>query len=162
MLCAGLLCLGVTAMIGMPADASPDGFTYTLPAGWQALDLKNTPFTLRAAASPAGDAAAAFSVLDVSSVLPPDRYVQHLLGTLKESAPQTRLFSRGPFITASGLHGYRAVFDEIAPGSSVHFVVCIFSGPGRHKLLAAGLWPASDTAHYEAAVNQSLKTFTLK
>lgn len=107
-----------------------DGFSYALPAGWQALDLKAAPKTLRALASPAGDAAVTFSVQDVSSALSPDRSVQKLLLALKASAPQTYVLSRGPFVTASGLHGCRAVFDETAPGGSVHFVVCVFPGAG--------------------------------
>ena len=158
---------GALLCLGLPAGASSgkisvDGFSYTLPAGWQALDLQAAPKTLRAAASPVGNAAATFSVQDVSSALPPNRYIQTLLQTLKASAPQTHIFSRGPFVTVSGLHGSRAVFDETAPGGSVHFVVCVFPGPGRRRLLVAGLWPVSDTAKYEAPVDRALKTFALK
>jgi hypothetical protein len=153
---------GALLCLSLPVGAAPNGFSCTLPAGWQALDLKHAPKTLRLLASPAGNAAATFSVQDVSSALPPDRYVQHLLLTLKASAPQTRVLSRGAFVTASGLHGSRAVFDEIAPGGSVHFVVCAFSGPGHRRLLVAGLWPAADTAKYDVAVSRSLKTFAVK
>lgn len=150
---------GTLLCLSLPAGAAPPGFSYTLPAGWQALDLKNAPSTLRAVASPAGEDAASFSVQDVSSPLPPDRYVQKLLAGLKAALPQTHVISRGPFVTVSGLHGCRAVFDETAPGGSVHFVVCVFPGPGRRKLLAAGIWPASDTAKYQSSVDQALKTF---
>ncbi len=153
--------------LGLPAGAasktvSSGGFSYVLPAGWQSLDLQNAPKTLYALASPVGNAAATFSVQDVSSALPPDRYVQHLLLTLKASAPQTHVLRRGPFVTASGLHGSRAEFDETAPGGSVHFVVCVFPGPGHHRLLVAGLWPTSETANYDLAVSQALKTFARK
>ena len=164
---AGLLGLGLLAAFGTPAGAalgqvSSDGFSYVLPAGWQALDLQTAPRTLRSLASPAGNAAATFSVQDVSSALPPDRYVLKLLAGLKAASPQTHILSRGPFVTLSGLHGYRAALDETAPGGSVHFVVCVFPGPGRRRLLAAGIWPASDTPRYESAVSQSLKTFAVK
>ncbi len=155
LLCGALRCLG------LPAGAAPGGFSYTPPAGWQALDLKDAPKTLRSLASPAGNAAATFSVQDISSPLLPDRYLQKLLTDLKASAPQTRLFSRGGFTTASGLHGCRAVFDEASPGGSVHFVVCVFPGLGRHRLLVAGIWPASETAKYHAPIDQALKTFKL-
>ena len=160
-LSGALLCLGLPAGAA-PGKASGNGFLYTLPAGWQALNLQAAPKTLRVLASPAGDAAAAFTVQDISSALPPDRYIQRLLTGLKAASPQTHVLSRGAFVTASGLHGSRAVFDEIAPGGSTHFVVCVFSGPGRRKLLVAGLWPVSDTAKYEATVSQSLKTFAVK
>ncbi len=158
----GLLGIGLSAAFGTPAGAASAGFTYMLPAGWLALDLKSAPSTLRTAASPAGDDAATFTVQDVSSALPPDRYVQKLLAGLKAASPQTHIFSRGTFVPASGLRGYRTVFDETAPGGSVHFVVCVFPGPGRRRLLIAGLWPASDTTKYDVAVNQSLKTFEWK
>lgn len=157
--CLGLLLVGLWET---PVGAASGGFSYVLPAGWQALDLKNAPKTLHALASPAGDAAATFSVQDVSSALPPDRYVQKLLTTLKASAPQMHILSRGLFVTQSGLHGYRAVFNETAPGGSVHFVVCVFPAPGHRRLLVAGLWPASDTANYDAAINQALKTVTFR
>lgn len=156
-----LLCFSLPAGAA-PGKVSSGGFSYTLPAGWQALGLQNAPKTLHSLASPAGNAAATFSVQDVSSALPPDRSVQKLLLALKASAPQTRVLSRGPFVTASGLRGCRAVFDEIAPGGSVHFVVCVFPGPGRRRLLVAALWPASDTAKYDAAISRSLKTFALR
>ena len=139
-----------------------DGFSYTLPAGWQALGLQYAPKTLRALASPAGDAAATLTVQDFSSALPPEPYVRRLLAGLKAASPQTHVLSRGRFVTRSGLQGSRAVFDETAPGGSVHFVVCVFPGPGRHKLLVAGLWPVSDTAKYAAPVDQALKTFAVE
>ena len=157
--CLGLLWVGLW---GAPAGAAPGGFSSMLPAGWQALDLKSAPKTLHALASPAGDAAATFSVQDVSSALPPNRYVQKLLTTLKASAPQTHVLSREPFVTQSGLHGYHAVFNEIAPGGSVHFVVCVFPGPGHRRLLVAGLWPVSDTVKYDPAINQALKTVAFR
>ncbi len=147
---------------GSPVSKPADGLSYTLPAGWQALDLKNALKTLRALASPAGNAAATLTVQDISSALSPEPYVRRLLAGLKASAPQTYVLSRGPFTTRSGLHGYRAVFDETAPGGSVHFVVCVFPAPGRRRLLVAALWPLSDTTKYEAPVDQALKTFTLK
>ena len=99
---------------------------------------------------------------DVSSALPPDRYVQRLLTDLKASAPQTHLLSRGPFVTLSGLRGSRVVFDEVAPGEDVHFVVCVFPGPERRRLLVAGIWPAADTAKYDAVTETSLKTFAAR
>ena len=153
-----LLCLSLFAGPAM-GKASSDGFSYALPAGWQTLDLKAAPKTLRSLASPAGDDAATFTVQDISFALPPDRYVQKLLAGLKATSPQTHVVSRGAFVTVSGLRGYRAVFDETAPGGSVHFVVCVFPGPGRRRLLAAGIWPASDTAKYRSSVDQALKTF---
>ncbi len=158
----GLLMALGTSVGATPGKVSTDGFTYALPVGWQLLDLKNTPYALRVAAGPSGDDAATLAVQDVSSTLPPDRYVQKLLTGLKAAAAQTHVFSQGTFVTRSGLHGCRAVFDEAAPGGSVHFVVCVFSGPGRRKLLVAGLWPASDTAKYETVVEASLKTFAAK
>lgn len=158
-----LLGIGLLMVLGLPAGAAPGevssgGFSYALPAGWQALDLQNAPQTLRSLASPAGEAAATFSVQNVSSALPPDRYVRKLLAGLKAASPQVH-FSQGTLVTRSGLHGCRAAFDETAPGGSVHFVICVFPGPGRRRLLVAGLWPTSDTARYGPAMNQSLKTF---
>lgn len=162
-----LLGIGLLMALGTPVGAaagrvSDGGFSYALPAGWQTLDLQNAPQTLHSLASPAGNDAATFSVQNVSSALPPDRYVQKLLTGLKAAAPQAHILSRGTFVTHSGLHGCRAVFDEAAPGGSVHFVVCVFSGPGHRRLLVAGLWPASDTAKYKAVVEASLKTFAVK
>lgn len=164
--CFALLGIGLLMALGTPAGAasgevSSRGFLYTLPAGWQTLDLQNAPQTLRSLASPAGNAAATFSVQNVFSALPPGRYVQKLLAGLKAAAPQTH-FSQGVFVTRSGLHGCRAVFDETAPGGSVHFVVCVFPGLGRRRLLVASLWPAEDNPKYANAVSRSLKTFTRK
>lgn len=162
-----LLGVGLLTGLGLPVCAAPGkvsdgGFSYALPAGWQTLDLQNAPQTLYSLASPAGNAAATFSVQNVSSALPPDRYVQKLLAGLKAAAPQTQVFSQRAFVTSSGLRGYRAVFDETAPGESTHFVICVFPGPGRLRLLVAGLWPTSDTASYDPAVSRSLETFAVK
>ena len=152
-----LMRVSVAAQVSMQVSVA-DSISFSPPAGWRTAAAP-FPYKLRCIAGPRDDQAATLSVQETISPLSVDRYVQKLLNTMTAAAPQTRLLSRGPFVTSSGLHGWRAAFDRVTPGLNVHFVLYAFPGAGHRKFLVAGLWPAADTAKYEAAADASLKTF---
>ncbi len=150
---------GAHASAARSGLGTPPGFAFVPPPGWQMASLP-LPYRLPCVADPRDDAAATLSVQERVSALPVDRYALSLLAAL--SAPPAHPVSRGPFVTSSGLHGYRVVFDQAAPGQSVHIALYAFPGAGRRKFLCAGIWPAAENARYAGAADAAMRTFTVK
>lgn len=142
------------------ADAA-GGFSYTAPDGWKVTTMAVSKYKI-AYAKPSGGFAANINVVAENSPLSLDAYHRASANTLKSVMPGYHLVSQSPFVTKSGLHGFKVVTDAAPQGRRLRQTYFLFSGHGPRKLVVTASVLSAQAAQYAGPIDAALKTFTVK
>ena len=133
------------------------GFSYVPPPGWQVQAMEGGKYKF--CSFPSSGLASTLGVIDADTSLPLTRYIQSVLADAKIHSSHLRVLSQGPFVTSLGLHGYRAVVEDVVLEKKARFVFLGLPLTGNRKLLVFAAWPAAQNVQLAPAIDQSLKTF---
>ena len=163
-----LTALTVTlALSPLGAHAGPQvtdtagGFSYTAPNGWKVTTLAVSKYKI-AYAKPSGGFATNINVVDEASPLSLAAYNRASSATLKSAMPGYHLVSQTPFVTKSGLHGFKVVTDAAPQGRKLRQTYYLFSGHGTRKLVVTASVLQAQAAQYAGPIDAAMKTFTVK
>lgn len=159
-LCAGLGLASSVAAQGTRLVEPAGGFSYLPPPGWQPQRMEGARY--RFCFFPSPGLVSTLGFIDADARLSLVRYIQSIVADARTHSPHLRVLSQGPFSTTSGLHGYRAVIEEVVLDKKAHFVFLGLPLAGSRTLLVFAAWPAAQNAQLAPAIDQSLKTFQLQ
>ncbi len=155
------------ALTATAAHAGPQvtdaagGFSYTAPNGWKVTTMAVSKYKI-SYAKPANGFAANFNVVDENAALALPAYVRASANTMKSLMPGYHFVSQTPFVTKSGLHGYKVVTDAAPQGRKLRQTYFLFSGHGPRKLVITASVLEAQAAQYAGPIDAAMKTFTLK
>ncbi len=149
------------AQAGPQVTDAAGSFSYTAPDGWKVTTMAASKYKI-SYAKPSGGFAANFNVVEEASALSLPAYARASTTTLKSVMPGYRLVSQTPFVTKSGLHGFKVVTDAAPQGRKLRQTYFLFSGHGTRKLVVTASVLQAQAAQYARPIDAAMKTFTLK
>lgn len=149
------------AHAGPQVTDAAGGFSYTAPDGWKVTKMAISKYKI-AYSKPNGGFAANFNVVDENSALALPDYVRASTNTLKSVMPGYHFVSQSPFVTKSGLHGFKIVTDAAPQGRKLRQTYFLFSAHGSRKLVITASVLEAQAAQYAGPIDAAMKTLTLK
>ncbi len=149
------------AYAGPQVTDAAGGFSYTAPDGWKATTMAASKYKI-AYAKPSGGFAANFNVVEEDAPTPLPNYVRVSVANLKTMMPGYHLVSQTPFVTKSGLHGFKVVTNAAPQGRELRQTYFLFPGPGTRKVVVTASVLQAQAAKYAGPIDAAMKTFTVK
>lgn len=156
-----IILTATAAHAGTQVTDAAGGFSYTAPDGWKVTTMAVSKYKI-SYAKPSGGFAANFVIgVETSSLSLPD-YVRASTATLKTSMPGYHFVSQTPFVTKSGLHGFKVVTEAGTQGRKLRQIYFTFPAHGTRKLIVTASVLQAQTTQYAGPIDASMKTFTVK
>lgn len=149
------------AYAGPPVTDTAGGFSYTAPNGWKVATVALSKYKI-AYSKPSGGFAANFNVVEEDAPTPLSNYVRVSVANLKTMMPGYHFVSQTPFVTKSGLHGFKVVTDSAPQGRKLRQSYFLFPGHGTRKLVVTASVLQAQAALYAGPIDAAMKTFTVK
>jgi len=149
------------AYAGPQVTDAAGGFSYTAPDGWKATTMAASKYKI-AYAKPSGGFAANFNVVEEDAPTPLPNYVRVSVANLKATIPGCHLVSQTPFVTNSGLHGFKVVTNAATQSRKLRQTYFLFSGHGTRKMVFIASTPQAQAAQYAGPIDAAMKTLTVK
>ena len=149
------------AHAGPQVTDAAGGFSYTAPDGWKVTTMAVSKYKI-SYAKPSGGFATNLNVVDETSALSLAAYNRASSATLKSAMPGYHLISQAPFVTKSGLHGFKVVTDAAPQGRKLRQTYYLFSGHGTRKLVVTASVLSAQAAQQAGPIDAAMKTFSVK
>ena len=168
---AAALCLTAPA-VTVPTCAAPaagparlvdevGGFSYVPPAGWRVAAVPGLKYKI-AYGKPAQGFAPNINVVDETAAVSIADYARRNVKNMQQLVSGFHEISLSPFVTNSGLRGFRLRGEAAPAGRKLRQTNYLFAGSGDRKIVVTASTLASDGSKHDAMLDAVMKTFTLK
>ena len=136
------------------------GFSYVPPSGWHVRS--NPGLKYRIVCGPrANGLTPVINFVDETRPVTLDEYVRLTKSQLQHGIPGYKLLSQSPFLTESGIQGFKLVADVPISGRDAREICYILPGHNSTFFDITAVWTASGNGKYEHVADACIKTFQL-